>query len=93
MSNSSLPHAESWANRFDGCFPTTKAGGKKPSRFYPRNPLKSTDSDERIQGNTRKSKTDKPGFRSETVTGQENPNEGRRAERAGPPKRSLTASI
>jgi hypothetical protein len=71
MSNPSLPRAKSWASRFDGFFRDDKSGRKNSSRFYPRNPLKSLDSDERIQGN--------PtliigGLRSETATRQENPN-------------------
>src|ERR1700744_5186001 len=40
----------------------------------PRNPLKSLDSDERIQGNPRKSNTDQRSLRSETATRQKNPN-------------------
>src|SRR4029077_1842307 len=40
----------------------------------PRNPLKRLDSDERIQGNPRKSNTSERGLRSKTATRQENPN-------------------
>jgi hypothetical protein len=40
----------------------------------PRNPLISLDSDERIQGNPRKSNPQNRGLRSETATRQENPN-------------------
>jgi len=47
---------------------------KKSSRQKPRNPLKSLDSDERIQENPRKSNARERGLRSETATRQENPN-------------------
>jgi hypothetical protein len=40
-----------------------------------RNPLKSLDSDERIQGNPSFSNASKLSFRSEKATRQENPNE------------------
>ena len=49
----------------------------------PRNPLKSLDSDERIQGNPRESNTLKSGFSQRNSQGQENPN-GSAAEVAGP---------
>jgi hypothetical protein len=47
---------------------------KNVSAKIPYNPLKRLDSDERIQGNPRKSNTHKRGFRREIATGQENPN-------------------
>jgi hypothetical protein len=53
---------------------TPKTARKKLWRFMPRNPLKSLDSRERIQGNPRKSNPHNRGFRSETAGGQENPN-------------------
>jgi hypothetical protein len=40
----------------------------------PRNPLKSLDSDERIQGNPRKSNPHNRGFSDKTARSQENPN-------------------
>jgi hypothetical protein len=43
----------------------------------PRNSLISHDSNERIQGNPRKSNTKRREFRSETAGAQENPNEPR----------------
>jgi hypothetical protein len=39
-----------------------KGAKKKRSRFFPHNPLKTFDSDERIQGNPRKSNPDNQGF-------------------------------
>src|SRR5271167_1489998 len=47
---------------------------KKFPRFKPRNPLKSLDSDERIQGNPRQSNTHQRGFSQRKGQGQENPN-------------------
>jgi hypothetical protein len=43
-------------------------------RFMPFNPLKSLDSDERIQGNPRQSNTHQRGPWHRKVRGQENPN-------------------
>jgi hypothetical protein len=51
-----------------------KAQRKKLPRFMPCNPLKSLDSDERIQGNPRESNALNLGFQSETAKGQDNPN-------------------
>ena len=51
-----------------------KSAEKNCSRFMPRNPLISLNSDERIQGNQRKSNPHKPGLRSKTARSQENPN-------------------
>jgi hypothetical protein len=52
--------------------------GKRRENFFlakdPRNPLISLDSDERIQGNPKKSNTKKPRFRSGKAIRQENPN-------------------
>jgi hypothetical protein len=48
-------------------FPPGEGARKIISRFIPRNPLKSLDSDERIQENPRKSKPINSGFRSETA--------------------------
>src|SRR5262249_11525025 len=47
---------------------------KKFRRFNPSNPLKSLDSDERIQGNPRESNTRLRGLCSKTAAAQENPN-------------------
>src|ERR1700733_5578482 len=47
---------------------------KNFSRFYPCNPLISLDSDERIQGNPRKSNAQNLGFRAETLRGKKTPN-------------------
>jgi hypothetical protein len=47
---------------------------KNLSRFVPRNSLKSLDSDERIQGNPRKTNPHNRGSRSKTAGSQENPN-------------------
>jgi hypothetical protein len=51
----------------------TEATRKILAPFFPRNPLISLDSDERIQGNPRKSNSHKLGFRGEMATIQENP--------------------
>jgi hypothetical protein len=57
---------------------------KKSTRENPRNLLKSLDSDERIQGNTRKSNPQNRGLRGQTARRQENPNGS-----AGPMRRAL----
>src|SRR3984957_21271625 len=79
---------------FGPLFRGDKSGGKKPSRFYPRNPLKSLDSDERIQGNPRNSNPQNRGLRSKTAGAQENPNRAdlteRRARRRGRAKPALS---
>jgi hypothetical protein len=82
MSNSSLPHAESWVSLFEGCFRRQKRE-EKTFRFYPLNPLKRLDSGERIQGNPRNSNLENWDFRSETVGAQENPNRAGPIERPG----------
>jgi hypothetical protein len=51
-----------------------EAPRKKFSGFVPYNPLKSLDSDERIQGNPKKSNALNRGFQSETGSIQDNPN-------------------
>jgi hypothetical protein len=48
-----------------------------------RNPLKTLDSDERIQGNPSLSNPQTHGFRGETFRAQENPNLADRTERRG----------
>src|ERR1700733_8691179 len=53
---------------------TPLAADKKFCAIVLRNPLKSHDSDERIQGNPNKSNPLKSGCWQETVRGQENPN-------------------
>src|ERR1700722_17713351 len=60
------------------CFrPGASSIGKTARKNFPAkipyNPLKRLDSDERIQGNTRKSNTQNRGFCRETVGRQENP--------------------
>jgi hypothetical protein len=47
---------------------------KNTPRAFPRNLLISLDSDERIQGNPRKSNTQNGGIHRETASRQENPN-------------------
>jgi hypothetical protein len=60
------PHERSRASHgLDGTLNARREGKserKKFSRFIPRNSLKRLDSDERIQGNPRKSNTQKRGF-------------------------------
>src|SRR3984957_1786812 len=56
--------------------PDGKAGEKNFSRFSPRNPLKNLDSDERIQGNPRKSNPHDRGFSQRNGAG---PRESKRA--------------
>ena len=73
MTNPTCPHAAAGGlvpDRFDA----TKSGMKIFSRFYPFNPLQSLVSDERIQGNPRKSNTSERGVCSKKATRQENPN-------------------
>jgi hypothetical protein len=53
-----------------------KRAEKKYSRFKLRNPLKNLDSDERIQGNPRKSNAHERGPSQRNGQGQENPNGG-----------------
>jgi hypothetical protein len=74
MDNPSLPHAESWEPPFRRLFRDDKSARKKLIRKISCNPLISLDSDERIQGNPRKSNPQNLGFRSETAGIQENPN-------------------
>jgi hypothetical protein len=76
-----LPHEESGASTRlrpgTPALPQTsreKAPRKNPPRFIPSNPLKSLDSDERIQGNPSESNALNRGFQSETARGQDNPN-------------------
>ena len=52
----------------------TESVEKKFSAVFPRNPLISPDSDERIQGNPRKSNPQKPGFSQRNGEEPENPN-------------------
>src|ERR1700722_13190877 len=66
---------------------------KFSSRKKPRNPLKSLDSDERIQGNPRKSNAQKRGLQSETARSQENPNGSTRATSRPAAERSQIDSI
>ena len=54
--------------------PRHGSAAKKLTRFIPHNLLISMDSDERIQGNPRKSKSEKSGFWPLTGPVQENPN-------------------
>jgi hypothetical protein len=51
MTNLALSHAKSAASVCDDANPSGKSGAKNFSEFISRNPLKSLDSDERIQGN------------------------------------------
>jgi hypothetical protein len=70
MEKPKLPHGLYRRVRLRG----EKTAKKNFSRFIPRNPLISLDSDERIQGNPRKSNPQNRGFRGETARSQENPN-------------------
>jgi hypothetical protein len=89
-----LPHfrmASTSCSRSGGADLTDKRLTKNLWSLVPRNPLISLDSDERIQGNPRKSNPLNRGFQSETATDQENPNgasgpasRGRRREGAKP---------
>jgi hypothetical protein len=74
MSNSALTHGFACGLPFRRVS-TRKSATKNFRRVLPRNPLKNLNSRERIQGNPRKSNPHNRGFRSETVRGQENPNE------------------
>jgi hypothetical protein len=71
MNNSALPYG---LDRRSRCGATGKGGRKIFRTKTPHNPLKSLDSDERIQGNPRKSKAQKRGLQTETPKRQENPN-------------------
>jgi len=73
MNNPALPHGLDRGIP-SGAANATERGEKYSSGKKPRNSLKTLDPDERIQGNPRKSNPSKAGLRSETVTGQENPN-------------------
>jgi hypothetical protein len=77
----SLPHEQSWVSAwprpqlpFRWVLPRGAGRKKYLSRHKSRNPLKSLDSDERIQGNPSESKAQKRGLRSEGDASQENPN-------------------
>jgi hypothetical protein len=56
MNNPAFPPAKIVSPRFRAANATDKRLEKKRSSIMSRNPLKSLDSDERIQGNPRKSK-------------------------------------
>jgi hypothetical protein len=58
----------------DDADPSGKSGAKNCSSFISLNPLKSLDSDERIQGNPNKSNSSKRGFSQRNSDRQENPN-------------------
>jgi hypothetical protein len=73
MNDPALPHGSIVESR-SGASVSTEKGGEKFSPLKPRNPLKSLDSHERIQGNPRESKAQKRGLRSKTGRIQENPN-------------------
>jgi hypothetical protein len=73
MNNSTLLRAKT-AVPFRAAEFRGETARKKRPRFLPRNPLKSLDSDERIQGNPRKSNSHKLGFHAEKTRDQENPN-------------------
>src|ERR1700738_4440205 len=76
MNNPALPPAKTGGPAPVPALRTPEKGVEKNfPRFKPRNPLKSLDSDERIQGNPRQSNLHQRGLRSETATSQENPNE------------------
>jgi hypothetical protein len=62
MNNPARPTAKIATPRFRAAKATDKGLEKKCLSFFPRNPLKSPDSDERIQGNPRKSNTQSQGF-------------------------------
>src|SRR6476660_8353922 len=64
-------------------FRDDKGGRKKSSRFYPRNPLKNLNSDERIQGNPRNSNPQNRGFSRQNRGGSRNPNRADRTGRRG----------
>jgi hypothetical protein len=62
MNNLELPLASAPGSRPGASEQNGKSGAKKSSTLFPRNPLKSFDSDERIQGNPRKSNPHSRGF-------------------------------
>ena len=62
-------------------------------RFKPRNPLKSLDSHERIQGNPRQSNPHGAGLQSETVRAKKAQTDRPDQRRDPPPRRSQTDSI
>jgi hypothetical protein len=64
MNNSALPYGLDRRSRRGAM---GKGGRKILPAKTPRNPLKRLDSDERIQGNPRKSNSSNRGFRSETA--------------------------
>ena len=72
MNNPALPQAKTAGSRSGVSAPTDK----EREKFFPpkaRKPLKSLDSDERIQGNPRQSNTYQQGSSQRNGQGQENP--------------------
>jgi hypothetical protein len=74
MTKLALSHAKTVGSRHAAVNTSGKSARKNFPRFISRNPLKSLDPNERIQGNPNKSNSSKRDFRSETAIGQENPN-------------------
>jgi hypothetical protein len=74
MDNPALPLSLDRVLPFRRLEPHGKSAEKNFCSLCPRNPLISLDSDERIQGNPRKSNPHYRGFCSETAGAQDNPN-------------------
>src|ERR1700679_2875673 len=88
MNNPARPTAKIATPRFRAAKATDKGLEKKCLSFFPRNPLKSLDSDERIQGNPIGIPK---GFRGETAKRQGNPKRstGTRPRSVSPPLRDV----
>src|ERR1700728_2010284 len=93
MNNPALPHGLDRRRPFRAPIATEKGASKIHLAKIPRNPLISLDSDERIQGNPRKSNAPNRDSCGETATRQENPNRRRTISRAAAGKEPEPASI